>query len=153
MLIYLGAVQKNIIPLFHYALNQDGFLMLGRSETADPDGMLSIVDRDHKIYAKREMAGRPHRFAARAGPERRDSDAGRTVAPAPVPELWDGVELGSAVDRILLSKYSPAAALVDEGLEVLEIRGDTTPFFQVAGGKGELPSAETHPGYRPLSGD
>jgi two-component system, chemotaxis family, CheB/CheR fusion protein len=126
VLIYLGVVQKSIIPLFHYALNHDGFLMLGRSETASLDGMLSIVDREHKIYAKREMPGRPRRLNVRAG---------RTLAPAPIPELWDGVDLGKAVDRILLSKYSPAAALVDEELQVLEIRGDASPFFRLPVGK------------------
>ena len=29
VLIYLGSAQKNIIPLFHYALKPTGFLMLG----------------------------------------------------------------------------------------------------------------------------
>ena len=34
VLIYLGSVQKNILPLFHYALKPGGFLMLGASEAA-----------------------------------------------------------------------------------------------------------------------
>ena len=40
VLIYLGGIQKNIIPLFHYALKENGFLMLGRSETADFEGIV-----------------------------------------------------------------------------------------------------------------
>ena len=54
VLIYLGSVQKNIIPLFHYALKPDGFLMLGASEAAASDDLFSVADRDHRIYAKRE---------------------------------------------------------------------------------------------------
>src|ERR1700694_3528616 len=46
VLIYLGAVQKDIIPMFHYALKDHGFLMLGRSETAHFDDRFSIVDRN-----------------------------------------------------------------------------------------------------------
>ena len=134
VLIYLGAVQKNIIPLFHYALKQDGFLMLGQSETADVDGMFSRIDREHKIYAKREIAGRPHRFPARAGIARRGADTSKAAAQAPIAGLRDG-DMGRAVDRILLSRYSPAAVLVDESLEVLEVRGDATPFFRLPVGK------------------
>jgi len=43
--------------------------------------------------------------------------------------------MGKAVDRILLSKYSPAGVLVGEGLEVLEIRGQAAPFLKLPGGK------------------
>ena len=38
------------------------------------------------------------------------------------------------VDRIL-SKYSPAALVVDENLEVLEIRGKTSPYLTLPVGK------------------
>jgi two-component system CheB/CheR fusion protein len=33
------------------------------------------------------------------------------------------------VDRILLSKYSPAGVVVDEDLEVIEIRGKASPYL------------------------
>ena len=55
--------ERMIIALFHYALKQNGFLMLGLSEKADSEGLFSIIDRDHRIYAKREIATRPHRFS------------------------------------------------------------------------------------------
>jgi signal transduction histidine kinase len=40
-----------------------------------------------------------------------------------------------AVDHILLSKYSPAGVLVDEDLEVIEIRGQAAPFLELPKGK------------------
>jgi two-component system CheB/CheR fusion protein len=134
VLIYLGAIQKTIIPMFHYALKENGFLTLGKSETAKFDGMFSIIDGGHKIYAKREMARRPRRYYSHAGVPRGGADAGKIAAQAPITGLRD-VDMEKAVDRILLSKYSPAAVLVDEGLEVLEIRGDATPFFRLPVGK------------------
>ena len=53
---------------------------------------------------------------------------------APIVHFQDA-QMGKAIDRILLSKYSPATVLVDESLEVLEIRGDPTPFFKLPVGK------------------
>ena len=133
VMIYLGAVQKNIIPLFHFALKQNGFLMLGRSETASFDNLFSIIDGEHRIYAKKETALRPSRHA-RAGILRRVTDAGKRAPKAPMTALR-AVDMGQAVDRMLLSKYSPAAVLVDEGLEVFEVRGDATPFFRLPVGR------------------
>jgi two-component system CheB/CheR fusion protein len=129
VLIYLGAVQKDIIPLFHYALNPNGFLMLGKSESPNIGDMFSLVDRYHSLYAKSATSKRRHQFPARAGAPGRVSDAARIVT-KPI----DG-DLGKAMTRILLAKYSPTAVLVDEALEVLEVRGDVNPFFRLPVGK------------------
>ena len=134
VLIYLGSVQKNIIPLFHYALKPTGFLMLGASEGAAASDLFSVVDREHRIYAKRETARKPHLFHGAARGSRRGAPAGSTSA-APAPELWDGVDVRKEVDRILLSKYSPAGVVVDEDLEVLEIRGKASPYLTLPVGK------------------
>jgi two-component system CheB/CheR fusion protein len=51
LLIYLGGeAQKKVLPLFHYALNQDGHLFLGSSETvgACPD-LFAAVDKRWRI--------------------------------------------------------------------------------------------------------
>jgi signal transduction histidine kinase len=137
VLIYLGAIQKNIIPVFHYALKPNSFLMLGKSETASFESMFSIVDRGHKIYMKRELARRAYGLHARAGVPRWGADGGKMASQAAMIEL-PNVGSAKAVDRILLSKYSPAGVLVDEGLEVLEIRGDVTPFFRLPAGEASF---------------
>ena len=134
VLIYLGAVQKHIIPIFHYALKPNGFLMLGQSETANFDELFSIVDFDRKIYARREIARKPRGVYVRPGIARRSAESGRVGARQPMAELRDA-DMARAIDRVLLSKFSPAAVLVDEGLEVLEVRGDITPFFRLPVGK------------------
>ncbi len=81
VLIYLGSVQKNIFPLFHYALKPAGFLMLGASEAAAAGDLFSVVDREHRIYAKRETARKPHLFPAAARASRRGAPAGRHARP------------------------------------------------------------------------
>jgi two-component system CheB/CheR fusion protein len=135
VLIYLGSVQKDIIPLFHYALKPAGFLMLGASEGAASGDLFSVADREHRIYAKRETARKPHLFQEGAHGSRRDAAAGGSAAAAPVSRLWDGADVRKEVDGILLSKYSPAGVVVDEDLEVLEIRGKASPYLTLPVGK------------------
>src|ERR1017187_8771852 len=134
VLIYLSSVQKNIIPLFHYALKPNGFLMLGASETAALPELFSLVDRQPRIYPRRETAGKPYPFRTGSG-RAFGGGAGRKTAAEPPVELWNGVDLHQEIDRILLSKYSLAGVVVDEELEVLEIRGKASPFLSLPVGK------------------
>ena len=135
VLIYLGSVQKNIIPLFHYALKPAGFLMLGASEAAASGDLFSVADREHRIYAKRETARKPHLFPRAAAVHAGTARPAAAPRTAPAPELWDGVDVRKEVDRILLSKYSPAGVVVDDDLEVIEIRGKASPYLTLPAGK------------------
>ncbi len=137
VLIYLGSVQKNIIPLFHYALKPAGFLMLGTSEGAAASDLFSVVDREHRIYAKRETVRKPHLFNTRTRGSPGGTPAGGASA-ARGPELWDAGDVRKEVDRILLSKYSPAGVVVDEDLEVIEIRGKASAYLTLPVGKVSL---------------
>ena len=55
LLIYMEpALQKRIIPMYHYALKPQGFLLLGTSESIGSfSDMFELVDKRHQIYAKR----------------------------------------------------------------------------------------------------
>ena len=54
LLIYLESeVQKRILSLFHFALNQNGFLFLGNSETiAGPHDLFQPVSKKWRIYRR-----------------------------------------------------------------------------------------------------
>src|SRR5206468_12637816 len=54
LLIYLApALQKRVIPTFHYALNPNGFLLLGASETIGAfSDLFAPIDREHRIYCR-----------------------------------------------------------------------------------------------------
>jgi two-component system CheB/CheR fusion protein len=134
VLIYLGNVQKGILPLFHYALKPAGFLMLGASESAASGDLFSAVGGEHRIFTKRETSRKPHSFPAGTRGLRRAVPAGSPSA-ATASGLWDGVDVRKEVDRILLSKYSPAGVVVDDNLEVIEIRGKASPFLTLPAGK------------------
>jgi signal transduction histidine kinase/ActR/RegA family two-component response regulator len=59
----------------------------------------------------------------------RPSAAGASAATSAVAGWWNGVDVRKDVDRILLSKYSPASVVVDDDLEVVEIRGKASPYL------------------------
>ena len=129
VLIYLGSVQKDIIPVFHYALKPTGFLMLGGSEAAAPSDLFSVADREHRVYSKRETASkRQYSQPGGKGPNRATGD--RTTA-----EMWDSDDGRREVDRILLSRYSPVGVVVNDELEVMEIRGKHRPYLDLPLGK------------------
>jgi two-component system CheB/CheR fusion protein len=56
LLIYMGGdLQKKLIPLFHYALNPGGFLILGTSETVGEFAdLFAPLDRKLKLYQRRD---------------------------------------------------------------------------------------------------
>src|SRR4029453_247854 len=60
VLIYMApALQKQVIPIFHYALNVPGFLVLGTAETGgDSKEIFDLVYGLHKVYSKSVVNGR-----------------------------------------------------------------------------------------------
>ena len=59
LMIYLnGALQKKLLPLFHYALNPEGVLFLGTSETVGEFlTLFAPLDRKWKLYRKKALIG------------------------------------------------------------------------------------------------
>ena len=60
LLIYLSAdLQGRLIPLFHYALNDGGYLFLGSSENVGRNArQFGAVDKAHRIFQRRGQAER-----------------------------------------------------------------------------------------------
>ena len=65
LLIYLDAVlQARVMPIFHYALKANGFLMLGNSESVGSYAdLFAPVDKRAKIYTKKFSTMLPASFA------------------------------------------------------------------------------------------
>jgi len=135
VLIYMDSVlQKQVMPIFHYALDPGGFLMLGSSEGIGKfSDLFEVVDRKHRIYSKKSVPG-AHRF---------DFVANGIPGIAPwrangVPGRGDAVEQQKELDRVLLANYAPVAVLVSDDFEVLQSRGDTSPYLKLPDGKPSL---------------
>jgi two-component system CheB/CheR fusion protein len=134
VLIYFDAVlQRHVVPLFHYALNEPGFLVLGRTEALTGYGELfAIVDQEHKMYARRSGAAR-----VRSVPSGVAAAVERGIHPATVPTARTQ-EAHRALDHHLLSRYAPAAVLVNDALEIVQVRGKTGPYLEPAPGTASL---------------
>lgn len=138
VMIYLGPeLQKQILPMFHYALRPTGFLVLGRSETIrDHDDLFVAADRRFKFYARNmahstHLQGLPARFTVHPL-ESVQQAASRSR------EGWTDLDLQRAVDRILLARYGPPGFVVNERMEILQSRGHTAPYVSMAPGAASL---------------
>ncbi len=136
VLIYFGtALQSKVLPMFHYGLKPDGFLLLGSSETAGEFGYLfSLVDSRYKLYAK-QSSSLPLSF---------DFDP-TTYTPNPQPPKLDPardrpqtIDLYTLADQTVLNRYGPAGVLVNERLEILQFRGQTGAYLEPAPGRASL---------------
>ena len=143
LLIYLdNNIQQKVISTFHYALNPDGFLLLGKSETVGGAAFLfSQVEKNHKVYMRRNGAAgkaafdiRP-RWSGGSRPEEIDSQKGnsRKVVASASPN-----DLDKTIDNLLLSEYVPASVVVDQDLEILQFRGSTGLFLEPSPGKASF---------------
>ena len=56
------AGMQNIIPLFHYALNPTAFSCWAPRKRQPSSDLFSLVDREHRIYSRRETAGKSFQF-------------------------------------------------------------------------------------------
>lgn len=142
VLIYLSPVlQKKVIPIFHYALKEGGFLLVGNTEGLLRSGaeIFDLVDRKAKIYQKKFVPS-PVTFGlnvsaptiAEPGPERPPRGP-REEGPAKTP-----VDVQREADRLLLSRYVPSAVVVNDELEILQSRGRTNRYLELPTGKASL---------------
>jgi two-component system CheB/CheR fusion protein len=139
VLIYLGQeLQKRIIPTFHYALRPNGFLLLGASETIrGHSDLFAPLDRQHKFYRKLSSPTPLHLDTHNSFYVPEGHHAARP-GHHPAPDAWTDLDLQRAADRIVLARYGPPGVIINEKLEILQSRGHTSPFLELAQGASSL---------------
>ena len=138
LLIYLDeTLQRQVIPLFHYSLNPNGFLNLGPSETIGrASELFRLVDGRHQIYRRQPAP-------ARVAPEFPSVEAAARpgviealVVPEPVPVESERAQ--KETERLLLTRYAPASILIDDSLNVVYFHGETSRYLEHARGAASL---------------
>ncbi len=142
VMIYLSqTLQKRVIPVFHYALNPAGFLMIGNTEGLLGAGseLFEMADKKQKIYRKK-LVSTPPTFAFSVGALDHEVDVPELPAPPPrQPEPTKApLELQREADRLLLTRYAPPAVVINDHLEILQSRGRTGAYLELAPGKASL---------------
>jgi two-component system CheB/CheR fusion protein len=134
VLIYLGqAFQKKVFPLFHYALRPTGYLLLGSAEGIGHSAeMFRVVDKRHKIFARRPTASRVPVELAIA------DRSSHTTRPERGTEPWTDRELQHEADRLVASRLSHAGVIIDGDMNIVQFRGDVTPYLRSAPGIATL---------------
>lgn len=134
LLIYLeGDLQHRILSLFSFALNDEGFLFLGSSET---------IGRADKLFRPLDKRARIFQRVQGASLFERQSFPARTVTPSDPPELdMEPVDtpmgtelLGPYVQGVLLERFVPASVVVTDHHEIVQLFGATGDYLQLPNG-------------------
>ena len=135
LLIYLGTpIQRRVLAAFHYALNPNGYLLLGTSESVEAGSeAFQQIDKKHKIYSRLPTSTRPH---LEFQPAEVSEDPVRVRRPSLLAQ--PDVDLGREADRIVLSRFSPPGVLTNSSFEILQFRGRTAPFLEQPAGQATL---------------
>ena len=137
LLIYLdGDLQKKLIPLFHYALVQGGFLFLGTSETVgDCSDLFTVLDRKQKLYKRRDegysvQRQSPGRFLL----PRPSRDAILAQTGGKLQETKK-LPLRELTEQTLLQQVAPAGILITAQGDILYLHGRTGMYLEPAPGE------------------
>jgi len=133
LLIYLEAeLQRRLFPLFHYALNPEGILLLGSSETIGGfTNLFMPLDKRWKIFQRlnRSLATRPVANFAMG----QDLNLSLTVPSRP-PAKSVEMRFETQVDKLLVESFAPPSVLVNERGDIAFIHGWTGLFLQPSPG-------------------
>ncbi|WP_088285062.1 chemotaxis protein CheB [Ideonella sp. A 288] len=135
LMIYFGAaLQKRLVPLFHYSLRSGGALFLGGSETVGrAQSLFQPLDQKSRLYWRRDngAANGVVVFPTHRRPATRSASQETPLAHLNTPPA----NLQALADQLLLQSHSPAAVLVNDGGDIVYISGRTGRYLEPAAGK------------------
>lgn len=131
LLIYLNAeLQGHVIPLFHYALNPNGFLFLGTSENVTRNARLfTTVDKVNRIFQRRSDVERRLPEFPLATPEPSKHAASTQIA-----RSGGEMSLRAAAERQLLDHFTPAYVVINAEGELLQSSARTGKYLELPEG-------------------
>ncbi len=131
LLIYLGAdLQRRVLALAHYALNPDGLLLLGSSEsTTSVDDLFTPLDRRWKLFRRRENS--PGGVGVADLPRNRPGARSPRLIPQPR-------RPSENLAGVLARAYAPPSVLVSDRGEIAHVHGRTGGFLEPAEGRASV---------------
>ncbi len=130
VLIYLQPyLQKKALTTFHYSLNETGYLLLGKSETdSSMSDHFTLVNKNDKLFMRKNTATSAIKSSARHSEHRQHN----YIEPEVEKKRTDFQKIA---DELLLSRYTPASVVVNEGMEIVLFHGNTNNYLGQQGGK------------------
>ncbi|MGK5084367.1 CheR family methyltransferase [Bdellovibrionota bacterium FG-1] len=132
VLIYFDSeLQKIVLPIFHYALNPNGILLLGKSESVGGfSDLFSLTDTTNKIYSKTHITT-PLKIQF---PLSRYSVERLTPGQKASESTPRGIDVKRELERITVAEYAPPAVVINDVFEIVQSQGDTAPFLRLSPG-------------------
>jgi len=133
LLIYLEPeVQRKIISLFHFVLNDGGSLFLGSSETiGQQQDLFQPISKKFRLYQ-------------RTGPTRRDRldlpfmsglDKFPSAEYGTQAKFAESANLAKMTQQLLLAHYAPFAVLINRKYEILYLYGQSGLYLELTTGE------------------
>ncbi|MDR4504246.1 MAG: PAS domain-containing protein [Candidatus Scalindua sp.] len=129
VLIYMDTnLQKEILPVFNYTLNRDGYLFLGTSETiGEFSDIFSVVNSKWKIYKRKgAFIESPGRFPAISiekigtGIDLEQQDGNRMLI---------GTNIYQQAEREVINAYAPPFVVINTKHDVLYVNGQVYKYL------------------------
>ena len=142
MLIYLDITAQNkAMATFHYALNDGGYLLLGKSETLGASvEFFTTIDKKFKFYSRKKntaLRSIPNLSSRNSYITMPDKNTSSNLPVKKTPLSTSG-NLGNAFDAVLLEHHVPASVIINYDLTILQFRGNTTLYLQNSPGKASF---------------
>ncbi|MCY7304665.1 MAG: PAS domain-containing protein [Rhodoferax sp.] len=143
LLIYFdAALQRRLLPLFHYSLRPGGVLMLGSSETVGTFSRLfEPIESKLRLYLRlNPVAASGPAFLVKSFPPLSKLTKEPAVSPSAsqAQRVATTETLQSAADHVLLQVHAPPAVVVNSAGDVVYISGRTGKYLEPAAGKANL---------------
>lgn len=134
VLIYLEPVlQKRALTTFHYALAEQGFLMLGKSESVGKNAdLFTAYNNSAKIFRRNGSRGRFMQVTS-LGSEQNFKTLNQSIQKKTGKE-----DVYKLADETILANYAPAGVLVNELFDIIQFRGETGNWLSLSPGKASL---------------
>ncbi len=135
LLIYFNAaLQQHIIPIFHYSLQTEGYLFLGKSETVSAfTDLFGTVDAKNKIYIRKRGSNlhsiKFSAFKAETNFNQEEKTSSAKIKTNSVTDL---------VKETLFNTFEHPYVLVDDHLDIQEIFGDVRLFITLNSGSMQI---------------
>lgn len=139
LLIYLQPVlQKKVLLNFNFALNDQGFMFLGSSETIGHfTNLFTPFDTKWKLYRcnGKQTALHVDSFSITPVHRKRQLD---TIFDRVVPQQLDHRKQVAGIYESLLNQYIPPAAIINRNHELIHVLGDVSEFLRIQPGNVSL---------------
>lgn len=129
LLIYFNLdLQKAILPKFHYALNDSGYLLLGKSENSiHVEGLFVKPEENEELYQKIDnITVNTLNFDV---PPKKENNYSNHVK-----EADPSASLNEIVNETILKTYEHSFVVLDQEMGIVLIKGSLKPFLELSEG-------------------